>query len=229
MRYYPILLDIKDRSCLVVGGGRVGTRKVGTLLKCGARVTVVSREFTDHLFSLNTDGKIALRRGGYESADLDGMFMVIGATDDMILNQKIHDDAEQRNMLCNIADKPDVCNFILPSIVHRGDLILAISTSGKSPAFAKSLRKRLGKQFGEEYDVFLTLMGKIREKLLGQAHEPEAHKPLFEALIDGGMLELIGAGDTAGIDGLLARVLGGEYRFNDLMNPLTVSGFPDKQ
>ena len=134
MRYYPVHLDIKNQNCLVVGGGGVGTRKVKTLLECGARVTVVSPDPSQQLAKLASEGSITLTQRIYRSADLDGMFLVIGATDDENLNQQISTDAEKSNILCNIADRPEVCNFILPSIVRRGDLVITISTSGKSPA-----------------------------------------------------------------------------------------------
>ena len=208
MPYYPIYLDIENRHCLVVGGGAVGTRKVRTLLEYGARVTVVSPKLTATLQELADQGDIEWRGRAYETEDLKGIFLVFGATDDDELNQKIHADAEASNLLCNIADRPSVCNFILPSIVRRGDLSIAISTSGKSPAFAKRVRKELEKEFGQEYGTFLDLMGKIRRKLLSQAHEPEAHKPLFEQLIDGGLLELLRKGDEKNIDQLLRDVLG---------------------
>ena len=141
MRYYPINLDIQGRHCLVVGGGAVGTRKVITLLSCGAVVTVISPRTTEELLELAEANSITLRKRGYRSADLDSVFLVIGATDDETLNRQISTDAESRNILCNIADRPAVCNFILPSIVHRGDLVVTISTSGKSPALAKNYEK----------------------------------------------------------------------------------------
>ena len=143
MEYYPVNLDIKKRKCLVVGGGRVGTRKVLTLLDCGARVTVVSPDAKEKLIELANSGAITLEKRQYRETDLDGIFLVIGTTDDEELNHQISIAAEKHNMLCNIADRPKVCNFILPSIVNRGDLTISISTSGKSPALAKKLRMEL--------------------------------------------------------------------------------------
>ena len=144
-------------------------------------------------------------------------FLVIGATDDETLNRRIHADAENRHILCNIADRPEICNFTLPAIVERGDFVMAISTAGKSPAFAKHIRKQLETQFGPEYGALLDLMGAIRRRLLAEAHEPEAHKPLFEALIAGNLLDLVKANDVTRIDQLLEKVLGPGYRFNYLM------------
>jgi len=217
MRYYPINLDIRNRNCLVVGGGAVATRKVKTLVRCGARVTVVSPEATGGLAALANTGAITLIRRPYASTDLDGMFLVIGATDDNALNRKIYEDAENGSRLCNIADQPDLCNFILPAIVHRGDLILAISTSGTSPAFAKKLRKELEKTYGSEYALFLHLMGAIRKKLLSQAHDPEAHKAVFETLFEKGLLEKMTGKDREGIDAILYEVLGEGFDFDELM------------
>lgn len=217
MRYYPINLDIQNRSCLVVGGGVVATRKVATLLQCGARVTVVSPETTDTLQSMVNSGGITLIKRPYRAQDLEEMFLVIGATDNKVLNRQIYQDAEKSGRLCNIADQPDLCNFILPSIVNRGDLILAISTSGKSPAFAKKLRKDLEKVYGDEYVLFLQLMGAVREKLLSRTHAPEAHKVVFEQLIEKGLLDRIRAEDKAGIDALLYEVLGKGFTCNLLL------------
>lgn len=211
MKFYPVNLDIHNRHCLVVGGGAVGTRKVSTLVQCGAHVTVVSLEYTAELRKLSQAGTIQIRQRAYRASDLAGMFLVIGATSDQTLNQTISQDAEKKNMLCNIADVPQACNFILPAIIRRGDLIIAVSTSGNSPAFAKKLRRELEKQFGEEYATLLKLMGAIRKKLLAEAHEPEAHKHLFEQLLDGGLLEMIQQNKMEAVNALLLKILGQGY------------------
>jgi precorrin-2 dehydrogenase / sirohydrochlorin ferrochelatase len=207
MKYYPVCLDIRNRNCLVIGGGAVASRKVKTLLECGATVTVVSPEFAPELTDLEDEALVLIRRP-YESSDVIGRFLVIGATDNESQNRKISLDAEKHNVLCNIADLPDACNFILPSIVKRGDLQLAISTSGNSPAFAKHMRKSLEKLLGEEYTEFLQLMGAIRKRLLDTRHAPEEHKPLFEALINAGLLELVKERKTAEINALLFETMG---------------------
>jgi len=217
MRYYPVCLDIKNRHCLVVGGGQVGTRKVLMLLECGARVTVVSPEVTDKLAQLAQQGQIQVRLRDYMKTDLDSVFLVIGATDDQMQNRRVHRDAETAQRLCNIADQPELCNFILPAVISQGDLILAISTSGSSPAFAKYLRRQLQRQFGPEYALFLNLMGAIRLRLLTTEHAPEAHKPLFEELTNKNLLELIRIDDRRGINELLKEVLGPGYIYEELM------------
>lgn len=218
MKYYPAYLDIRNRRCLVVGGGRVGTRKVKTLLDCGARVTIISPQVSQQLKKLADNQRATIKNRSYQPEDLEGVFLVIGATDDEKLNRQISRDAEKRGLLCNIADRPEICNFILPSIVHRGDLTISISTAGKSPAMAKKLRQDLEKQYGPEYADFLRLMGAIRQNLLSQAHAPEAHKGLFEQLINSGLLELIRENRIEEINSLLLDVLGEGYRYDALMD-----------
>lgn len=217
MKYYPVHLNIQNRNCLVVGGGGVGTRKVTTLLECGGNVTVVSPVVSPQIQDLVSSRLIKLRKRSYHTDDLAGMFLVIGATNDERLNRQISKDADRLNTLCNIADRPEVCNFILPSIVHRDDLVITISTSGQSPALAKKLRKVLENQFGEEYGVFLQLMGALRKELLSQAHEPEAHKPIFEQLIASDLIVMIRDNRKEDVDSLLFEILGQGYRYDELM------------
>lgn len=202
----------------MVGGGQVGTRKVGTLLLCGAKVTVISHEVTGELNEMAEQGLVDLKIRDYVSSDLDQMFLVIGATDDQALNRKVHQDADAAQRLCNIADQPDLCNFVLPSIINQGDLSIAISTAGKSPAFAKFLRRQLQGQFGPEYGLMLDLMGAVRKRLLAEEHAPEQHKPLFNKLIEGGLLEMIRIEDHQGVDALLKAVLGPGFTYQTLMD-----------
>ena len=218
MNYYPVGLNIEGKKCLVVGGGAVGTRKVERLLQYEADVTVISKQFSAPLISLQKKSELKLLEKTYTDSDLDEVFLVIVATDNQSLNRLISNDAKNKNVLCNIADIPNNSDFILPSIVNRGDLTLTISTAGNSPAFAKKLRKDLADQFGEEYAVFLKLMGTIRKKLLAEKHDPDNHKKLFGTLIEKNLLELIGQNDRQGIDKLLQDTLGSRFIYKDLIN-----------
>jgi precorrin-2 dehydrogenase/sirohydrochlorin ferrochelatase len=217
MNYFPIQLDIRDRPCLVVGGGGVGTRKARSLIACGGRVTVVSPTATGELQDLAATGALTLLQREYAGDDLQGMFLVMGATDDEMLNRRIRTDAGRLRILCNIADRPEQCDFILPAVIERGDLVVTVSTSGRSPALAKKLRQDLQAQFGDEYTVFLDLMGAIRKRLLAEAHAPEAHKPIFERLVHSDMLAWIREGRRNDIDRLLAEILGDGWRADDLL------------
>jgi precorrin-2 dehydrogenase/sirohydrochlorin ferrochelatase len=218
MRYYPVNLDIRNRDCLVVGGGGVGKRKILTLLECGARVTVISPKISVEIKVLSEDHCIALKERNYHSSDLEGIFLVIGATDNEEVNQQISKNAAKAGILCNIVDRPQECTFVLPAIVKQGDLVIAISTSGKSPAFAKRLRQKLSGEFGPEYEKFLDLMGAIRQKLLQKGKSPEEHKHMFEQLIDEGLLKLVKHNNGKQIDTLLTKVLGEGFALEYLFN-----------
>jgi len=208
LAYYPVLLDVADKPCLVVGGGAVGARKVEGLLACGARVTVVSPELSPALSALAASGGITVRQRAFLPQDADRMFLVMGATDDEAVNRAVFEAARERNLLVNIADRPETCNFILPSVIRQGDLVVSFSTSGKSPALAKRLRRELSGRFGPEYALLLTLLGEARKRLLAQSHAPEEHKPLFEELVSGPLLSRLGEKDQAGADEILRNVLG---------------------
>jgi precorrin-2 dehydrogenase / sirohydrochlorin ferrochelatase len=218
MRYYPVYLDMRGRHALVVGGGAVGSRKAQTLLRAGARVTVVSPQVTDTLRTLAAEGRLTWDRRPYCAADLDDVFLVFGAADDPELDRRIQADAQNRHVLCNFAAQPDQGHFILPSVVARGDLLVSISTCGRSPAVARRLREDLEALFGEEYAPFLELMGAVRTWLLEREHAPEEHRRLFGRLIDGGLLGLVKAGDREGIETLLRSVLGEDTDMKRLMN-----------
>lgn len=218
MRYYPVYLDMRGRPALVVGGGAVGSRKAKTLLRAGARVTVISPQASAEIRDLVKKGQLVWFERSYRSSDMEGMFLVFCATDDPDVNQRIEVDARRHSVLCNYADQPERGHFILPSIVERGDLLVSISTSGKSPAVARRLRKDLEAYFGEEYTPFLQLMGAVRKQLLEQGHAPEVHRQHFGRLIDGGLLAMVKSGDREGIETLLKSVLGDDMDLGRLMN-----------
>ena len=216
MHYYPIFLKVENRACLVVGGGEVGVRKVKTLLRCGALVGVVSSEVVPWLAEKIQEGVLERVGTHYEEHQLRGRFLVIAATDNVELNCRIAQDAEKRGLLCNVVDYPREGNFILPALVERGALTLAISTSGKSPALARQLRQDLEQRFGMEYADFLELMGAVRSRLLEVSHDSDANKEKFDQLIQSALLELVRRRDQEGVDRILRSVLGPEYSLEDL-------------
>ncbi len=217
MQYYPVYLDMKGRQALVVGGGAVGSRKAQTLLRAGARVTVVSPRATEVIRDLAGAGRLTWHDRPYRSSDMTSMFLVFSATDDPDLNSRIGADAARHHVLCNFADQPDRGHFILPSLVERGDLLISISTSGKSPAVARRLRQELEAYFGEEYAPFLQLLGAIRQRLVEREHAPDEHRKVLGRLIDGGLLALVKDGDRDGINTLLQSELGDGFDAERLM------------
>jgi|SRR3990170_67047 len=207
MRYYPIFLDIKDKPCVVIGGGNVAERKVISLLDAGARVVVISPVLTPALKKLAREKTINYCPKSYEEGDLKGFFLAYSATDNSSVNRKVFNEAKREGILLNVVDVPKLCNFIVPSVVDRGDLLIAISTSGKSPAMAKKIRQRLEKEFGREYAIFLNIMGKVRAKLLTRSKESDTNKRMFEKLVNSPLLEWIKKGEKEKVDRFLKEAL----------------------
>jgi len=216
VHYYPIFLKIENRPCLVVGGGEVGARKVKTLLSCGASVALVSPEVEEWLGEKIREGVVDLVGNHYEEKHLEGCFLVIAATDDVELNSRIAEDAERRGLLCNVVDYPQEGNFILPALIQRGALTLAISTSGKSPALARQIREDLELRFGTEYADFLEIMGAVRRRLLRESQDSRANKEKFDRLVQSDLLELVRRRDFAAVDSILQKVLGSDYSLKEL-------------
>jgi len=207
MRYYPAFLNLQGLGCLVVGGGQVGERKVKTLLSCGAKVHLISLELTSSLEEEVRQGRVRWLAPEFLPEHLEGMFLVIGATDDPEVNQRISLEARSRNLLCNIVDKPRECNFIVPSQVHRGDLVIAVSTRGRSPALAKKIRQDLENLFPDIYSIYVALLGRVREYLLAQGLPQAKNQQIFESLIEAPILESIQKGDREELTNQLMRLL----------------------
>ncbi len=216
MRYYPVFLDIREKPCVVVGGGEVAERKALSLLDAGARVNMISPDFTPALYLLAEKNKITLERRDYKRGDLKGALLAFSATDRREINMEVHAEAKEEGVLLNVVDVPHMCGFIVPSLIKRGPLSIAISTSGKSPAMARKIRKDLEGVFGEEYAVFLELMGRIRTKLLELNRESAANKRTFEMLIDSPLLGWIREGNMEDVDDFLLKNLGAGYTTADL-------------
>lgn len=182
--YFPVCLKIAGRQCLVIGGGRVGERKVKGLLAHGAVVRVISPELSEPLSALLRAGTIDWLDRLYQEGDLAGAFLVIAATDDPAVQERVHAEAEARNILLNVADVPKWCNFILPATARRGDLAISVSTAGKSPALASALRQTLEGQFGPEYGVLVDILGALRDTVLAGGRPHAENKLIFARLAD---------------------------------------------
>lgn len=163
---YPVSLNLKGRNCLVVGGGKVACRKVETLLEFGPEsVKVVSPAACAELHNMVGTGRVSFSQRHYRPDDLDGVFVVIVATDDNATNQQVSEDAHSRGVLANVADNAGLSDFILPAYFRRGDLIVAVSTSGRSPALARKLKERLAGEMGESYAELVELASRVRQEL----------------------------------------------------------------
>lgn len=191
MRYFPIFLDLRGKLCVIVGGGRVAERKTRKLLEAGARVRVVSPELTAGLLRLKRQGKILHCEGRFQARDLGNAHLAIAATDDRELNARIYQLCEKRRIWVNGVDDPVHSSFIFPAVVKKGDLILAISTSGKSPAMARVLRKKLEKEIGSEYSLWLKILGKFRKTIKTLKIPSIQKKKIFRRLVQEDLGRLI--------------------------------------
>jgi precorrin-2 dehydrogenase/sirohydrochlorin ferrochelatase len=207
LKYYPVFLDIAGRTCVVIGGGEVACRKVHRLLECGARVTVVSVELCPDLAALKTQGTLTHIADRYAPEHLHGAFLVVGATDSGEVNTRIFHDARTQRILVNIVDEPERCDFILPSLVERGDLTIAVSTGGQSPALAKQLRRELEAIFGEEYETYLRIMGDVRAIVLARGSPSEENRRIFESLVQSDLLSRIRHQDWVGVRRLVHEIV----------------------
>jgi precorrin-2 dehydrogenase / sirohydrochlorin ferrochelatase len=208
MKTYPIFAIIADKPCLVVGGGAVGERKVKDLRAAGARVTVVSRSLTSLLARLAAEGEIRYLEEDFSPPHLKGMFLVMGATDDPRVNAQVSAAAQARGIWVNIADAPELCTFIVPAQVRRGELTLAISTGGASPALARKLRQELEQQFGLEYGPYLDLLKEVRAWVLAQRRGHPDNPVLFKRLVNSPLREALARGDRQEATRLLQEILG---------------------
>ena len=200
---YPAILMLDGRLGVVIGGGAVGERKVRTLLEAGARVKVITPEATPRLRKLAGDDTIELIERSYQRGDLKGAAVVIASTDERAVNQAIYEEALDEGVPVNVVDDPPHCTFIAPSIVRRGDLMIAISTGGTNPAMAVRIRERLEKEFGPEYEAYFDLIKRLKAEV-EQATTQQERADAWYRVADSNVLDLVRAGK---IDKAYARAV----------------------
>jgi precorrin-2 dehydrogenase/sirohydrochlorin ferrochelatase len=191
MKYYPIEINIKERKCVVVGGGKVASRKVVSLLECGGEVHVVSRDLNPSLRALLRAGKIYFHEKEYTKADLKGAFLVVAATDSESVNEKVAKDAHKLKILVNVVDKIELCDFLVPAVTRVGDLTITVSTTGKSPSLAKKIRSEIASSYGKEYGELLNILGKIRSRVQEEVTDPEKRKMVWKKIVSSKAVDLI--------------------------------------
>lgn len=206
--FYPVYLNIKGKECVVVGGGRVALRKVNGLLDSGALVTVISPDLHADLAALFDQGLIFWRKKKYSANDIETAFLVIAATDDIGAQDTVLKDAERFNILLNVADVPDKCNFILPARVQRGSLSISVSTGGKSPALAKMLRRKLERELDKGYAALNEIMGCIRPEVLARNLPQSENERIFTDIVESEILEHLAAKDCEAVLALVSQFLG---------------------
>ena len=179
---FPMFVKLDRREVLVVGAGRVGEPKIRGLLATGARIRVVAREASQAVRQWARNGEIILEERGFVSSDLDDVFLVVVATSSRDVNQMIYDEAQSHRILCNVVDVPEQCDFYYPAVVQRGDLQIAISTSGQSPSLAQKIRQQLERKFGPGYAHWVAELGETRRRVLASSLNPERKRDLLQSL-----------------------------------------------
>ena len=219
MSFYPIFVQLEGKKVVVVGGGNVAHRKVLALLECGAAIYLAGRELTPELKQMVEKREIHFLGREFKDEYLNNAFMIIAATDDKDLNHQISTSAREKGVWVNAVDQPSDCDFIVPSILKRGDLQIAISTSGKSPALARKIRKGLEAQFGQEYETFLAMMGRLRKEILSLGLPQEENSRIFQKIVDADLLENFSDGSPQKMAEYLKNILPEQVNLKNLWKP----------
>lgn len=206
MEYFPIFLDLQDRRCLVIGGGVVGERKAEALLQAGAEVTIISPQLTDRLSVWAEEHKIVHIGRKYRSGDLVGFALIFVATDDSTISEVVQKEGRARGIWVNAADDPTHCDFILPSILRRGELVIAVATGGLSPALSRSIREELEQYLTEDYGVLLQIVAEVRETLKRSSRRPSGE--VWGKALDGEFRRLVERGEVEKAKSVLLERLG---------------------
>ncbi len=203
---YPAILLLEGKRAVVIGGGVVGERKVRTLLDAGARVTVISVSVTQRVRALADAGFVTLVERAYRRGDLHEAAVVVAATDDTVVNQAVYEEAIERGIPVNVVDDVERCTFIAPSIIRRGDLVLAISTGGVNPALAVRIRERLEREFGEEYARYLALIARLKEQITPPGTQDERAAAWYR-VVDSEVFDLVRTGRVEEAEALARSLL----------------------
>ncbi len=215
MAYYPIFVEMKDRPCLVIGGGREAQRKVNGLLAAGGRITVIAPKLTRSLQQLLADGEIECLQREYQEGDVEGYEVVMVATDDGAVNAEVAAEGKRRRVWVNAADDPANCDFILPAVIRRGAITLAASTGGASPALARRLREELEAYLTEEMPALADLLREVRGDLRSRGITPDAE--LWQEAIDEELRVLLAQRKYRQAKARLLRSLGVEELVEELV------------
>jgi precorrin-2 dehydrogenase/sirohydrochlorin ferrochelatase len=184
MGKYPIFLELGGRRALVIGAGPVAVRKVEALLAAGARVVVVADHIDAKVVAMLDAKHCKVVKARYDKSYLTGASIAIASTNNNSLNKQIYKDCQELEILCNVVDVPDLCDFYVPAVVKRGHLQIAISTEGDSPAYAGHIRKKLEKIFTEKHGQFLTQLNALRKRIIEEIEDPADKKTILGKLVD---------------------------------------------
>lgn len=184
MAVFPVFIELKDKKCVVVGGGTVAERKIEALIEFGAKIVVISMAVNGKIRDLERNGRIEVMEREYSSGDLDGAFLAIAATDNPKTNEEVYKDALKKGIFINVVDCPKRCNFIFPAIVKRGDMVIGISTSGAYPALSKRIREKLETLFPNGFEVYLEILKDLRSKAGKRINDKDKRTEFLTKVLD---------------------------------------------
>lgn len=179
---FPLFLKLEGRKCVIVGAGSIARQKLVSLLNSGAYLRVIAPVAAEDIQKLASNGRLTWTQAKFANAHLDGAFLVIAATGDPVVNERVYRAALERGVLCNSVDEPERCDFYYPAVVRRGDLQIAISTAGKSPALAQRIRRELEEQFDESYITWINWLGSVRDLFFRHHVEPKVRKQMLHRI-----------------------------------------------
>ena len=182
-KYYPMMLNIENKKCVIVGGGDIAYRKTLELIEYGADITVVSISVNEDIKVFVDNEFINYIQGRYDKTYIENAYIVIASTNDNQVNNQIFKDCSEKRILVNVVDDPKNCSFIVPSKIRRGDLTISISTNGKSPTLSRSIREELEKKYDEDYEILLNILGDMRKEVLEKVKDPLKKKEIFNSII----------------------------------------------
>ena len=205
--FFPIYLNLTGKRVIVIGGGEVAERKVASLSGTGAAITVISPDLTPELFSLSKSNAIAWQERSYVRGDCSNAALVLSATNDPAISRAVWEEAMETGVLVNTADQPSLCDFIMPAVVRRGELAVAISTGGASPALAATLREKLSEMFGPEYEELLEILSRARPEIQQRFQDERDRKALHYRILNSNLIGLLKRQDREGAARLLREII----------------------
>lgn len=212
MAKYPIFLEVGGRRVVVIGGGTVAIRKAQTLLAAGARLVIVTEKTDEILTALCASSGAELIKSKYSKSYLSGAVLAVAATNDCNLNRQIYKDCQELEILCNVVDQPELCDFFVPAVIKRGGLQIAIGTEGYCPAYAGHLRKKLERMFSDKHGQFLSELEVLRKRLIKEISNPADRKVLLGKLVDDKSFEYFVENGDAQWHIFVDRLISGEHK-----------------
>jgi len=205
--FYPVYLNLRGKRVVIIGGGLVAERKIESLLETGAQIIVFSPEVTTRIAGLADGKQIELHRRAYAHGDCAGAALVFSATDDPEVSRAVYKEATALGVFVNTADQPRLCSFIMPAVVRRGDIGIAISTSGTSPALAAKLRRRISALVGPEYALLAALLSRTRSEIRGRVRDEKDRRELHYRILDSDIISLLRHNENAAAERHLKEIV----------------------